>query len=181
VTELCPGAPLYYITNEFWDKEALLSESLECKVNALEWTKSGAIVRAVPMSEKTPALVATYNKFMELYPHDWGDTIGSYMYINAGESYPWHTDVDAQNKMSIAPKGVLCAINIVLTGEQNSVDFQGKGSWHYKAALFNTSETHRISPTTDRIIFRISFRDKSYEEAVKIIEAINNIPTLREK
>ena len=166
--------PLFHIKISFWDKEELLSEALEVKQKSYSFTNGVSIVRAFPMNEHTPALVKFYKNFLDTFKGDWGEVSVSYMYINAGEEYPWHIDEEVTKKTGNNVKGVLSAFNILLAGENNEVEFEGLGKYKYNAAVFNTSHLHRVSPASDRIIARIGFRDYSYEDVVrKITDQIN--------
>jgi hypothetical protein len=173
--------PLVRITHEFWDSAELLKEALDVKQGSFVFGAEPDIVRAHPMNERTPNLVNFYKDFGDKYKGNWGEVSVSYMYVDAGESYPWHVDEEITKKTGNNPKGVLCAFNIVLLGETSEVEFKNLGSYTYKAALFNTSIMHRITPKTDRIIARIAFRDLSFEDVVQRIKGYTEIdPDKRE-
>lgn len=165
--------PIYHLQRAFWDYDSLRAEALEVKKEALVFDTAKAIVRAVPVSSRTPALAKMYENFKNQYPYNFGTVSLSYMYINEGEVYPYHVD----NVASIAVsnlKPVLCTINILVSGEENEVEFEGLGKYRYSACVFNTSHMHRITPKSDRIITRISFRESTYEDVVtKIADTIN--------
>ena len=158
--------PLYHLKEIFWpDKSLLYQEALAIKNEAKVWESETSRFVAHGINEKTPLLLETYNNFMKVYPYDWGTVIGSYMFIDANKGYPWHID------RHVAVD--LCAINIIISGDENEVEFLGRGKFLYDAAVFNTSYIHRINPTTDRILLRLSFRDKEYSE---VVGAINKLP-----
>lgn len=161
--------PLYHVKRTFWDEEELLNEALEVKEKSFSFPRSGTIIRAFPMSEQTPALIRLYKDFLDKFKRDWGEVSVSYMYINAGEIYPWHIDNEITKVTGGNTKGVLCAFNILLSGEENEVEFEGHGKYSYKSAILNTSHYHRVSPKSDRIIARLAFRDYSYEDVVRKI------------
>jgi len=161
--------PIKRLTKEFWDVDALRKEALVEKQNAHLFPTSATTIRAVPMSERTPELTLMYKAFCEKYPYDFGIVSCSYMYIDAGEEYPWHTDNVVGMRVSDLPP-VQCTINILVEGSETAVEFQNLGEYTYKAAVFNTSLMHRITPKTDRIITRISFREMSYEDVVQRID-----------
>lgn len=166
--------PLFHIKKQFWDKDELLEEALEVKQKSYTFTNGITIVRAYPMNEYTPALLKFYKTFTDKFKGDWGEVSVSYMYINAGEEYPWHSDEEVTKKTGNNTKGVLCAFNIILAGENDEVEFKDVGKFTYSSAVFNTSHLHRVSPSSDRIIARIGFRDLSYEDVVrKITDQIN--------
>ncbi len=163
-----PLEPLYHLTNTFWDYDDLRSEATSMKKHAFEFREDPIIIRALPATDQTPALNRLKQSFEETYPQDFGMVSYSYMYINAGEDYPWHVDNVAATAVSDLPP-VQCAINILVSGEENDVEFITHGYYNYKAALFNTSVKHRITPSTDRIITRISFRERVFEEVLNEI------------
>jgi hypothetical protein len=160
-----PTEPLYHLTEKFWDYDDLRSEAMKMKKDALEFRDDPIIIRALPATDQTPALNELKQSFEKKYTQDFGIISYSYMYINAGEDYPWHVDNVAAKAVSDLPP-VQCAINILVSGEENDVEFITHGYYNYKAALFNTSIKHRITPKTDRIITRISFRERVYSEVL---------------
>ena len=165
--------PIFHLQKEFWDYASLKEEASVLKQEALVFETSKAVIRAVPMSSRSPALKKLYVKFLEKYPYNFGQISMSYMYINKGEVYPYHVDNVASTAVSNL-KPVQCTINILVSGEDNEVEFEGLGKYKYKACVFNTSHMHRITPQSDRTIVRISFRESSYEDVVrKIQDTIN--------
>ena len=161
--------PLTRITKDFWDEEMLLNEALKVKEMSFSFPRGDTIIRAFPMNERTPALVILYKDFLDKFKCDWGEVSVSYMYINAGEIYPWHIDNEITKTTGNNAKGVLCAFNILLSGEENEVEFERYGKYRYKSAILNTSHYHRVSPKSDRIIARLAFRDYSYEDVIQKI------------
>ena len=127
-----------------------------------------------------PELAKFKYSFLEAYPaipslrglSHWGDYTTAYMWID--KDYPWHTD----NIVTISKtsgKGVKCALNVLLGGLAAPVEFKINGqisSHTYEAAVLNTSETHRVNPFDgERVMARISFKDKTFEEVTKGIES----------
>ena len=69
--------------------------------------------------------------------------------------------------------GVSCAINIIASGKETPIDFQDHGKETYKVALLNVTKAHGvpIQEEEDRVIFKIRFVNRSYEEVRdKLIE-----------
>lgn len=67
----------------------------------------------------------------------------------------WHTDGGE----------VICALNLLLDGDPCPVEFED-GKHSYQLALLDVQARHRIINDSDkqRILFRISFMDGTYEE-----------------
>lgn len=172
--------PLTRLTEEFWDLDALRQEALEQKQGAYLFPTTAVTIRAVPLSDRTPELTRMFKAFIKKYGDNFGLTSCSYMYIDAGEEYPYHVDNVVGQRVSDLPP-VLCTINILVEGSETAVEFKNLGEYTYKAAVFNTSVMHRITPKTDRIIARISFRELSYEKVVQQIKRTIDIdPSRRE-
>lgn len=167
--------PLIKIKDVFWNREDLLQEAKLLKETSYVFGTPPKIVRAFPMNERTPCLLKFYKDFEKKYGSNLGEVSVSYMYIDAEEEYPWHVDEEITKTTGNNPKGVLCAFNVLLLGDENKVEFKDVGEFSYKAAIFNTSHMHRVAPSTDRILCRIGFRDLSYEEMVRKVKTkINN-------
>lgn len=82
---------------------------------------------------------------------------------NRGFNLGFHKDRDTQ-----------CSINFVLTGKEDEVSFE-QFSIPYSVALLNTSEYHAVTDlTSDRVLFKISIFDLSYQEVYNIL--LSNIP-----
>lgn len=172
--------PLTRLTEQFWDVDALRREALEQKQSAYLFPTKAVTIRAVPLSDRTPELTRMFKEFTKKYGDNFGLTSCSYMYIDAGEEYPYHVDNVVGQKVSDLPP-VLCTINILVEGSETAVEFKNLGEYTYKAAVFNTSVMHRITPKTDRIIARISFRELSFEDVVQRIKGYIEIdPDKRE-
>ena len=108
---------------------------------------------------------------------DVGEVSASYLYVDNGDEYAWHVDngetphgghfnTVQRNKKKLTQ----CAINIILQGKENYVEFEGLPNQYYDGALFNTSHRHQSVPTSDKIIYKFSFKDKQYEEMKQIIQ-----------
>jgi hypothetical protein len=146
--------PVYPLRRRFWDAWNLRTEARKVKDNALKFPYT------------LPELQKFRDNFLEDHPMDWGEIAVSYMYIDS--EYPWHVD-DEVTKRGNA-KGTQCAINIILEGHNAAVEYEN-GKYIYEAAVLNTSELHRIIPVDERVMARISFKDKTFKEVVEGIES----------
>ena len=177
--------PLYSLEHSFWDIEKLRAEANSVEDIAQEFpftcprTGIKGIIRAVPLLPQSDItyvngyypdeLDAFKHSFLETYPMDWGDIAFSYMWIDG--LYPWHVDNEVTNRGLLSgKKGTQCAINVLLSGLDAPIEFEGYEEQIYKAAVVNTSHVHRVNPTTKRSMARISFKDKTFEEVVEGIK-----------
>ena len=155
---------------DIWDAEKLGKEAEEVKHKALQFPftykgKDFGVIKAVPClpQYEVPELEKFRDLFLEQWPNDWGEIAVSYMYIDS--EYPWHVDTEVTKRYG-NPKGTLCALNIILNGVNDSVEFE-EGKFTYEAAIIDTSKLHRVTPTKERTMARISFKDKTFKEVVK--------------
>ena len=167
--------PVYSLDQPFWDVDKLRAEARDIKAIAykIPYTYKGkpyGHIVAYPYKhfqpELTPELTKFRSSFLESYPIDWGDFTTAYMWIEA--DYPWHTD----NKVTTSQytgKGVNCALNVLLGGESAAVEYR-VGTFVYDAAVLNTSEEHRVTPIGERVMARISFKDKTFKEVIEGIK-----------
>lgn len=171
--------PLYELPIRWWNKEELLEEAIREKVNKFEWKAfevGTSKARPIWNIEETPVGVKYFDEFKEMYG-DVGEVSASYLYVDNGDEYAWHVDngetphgghfnTVQRNKKKLTQ----CAINIILQGKENYVEFEGLPNQYYDGALFNTSHRHQSVPTSDKIIYKFSFKDKQYEEMKQIIQ-----------
>jgi hypothetical protein len=81
----------------------------------------------------------------------------------AGSSLGWHVDRDT-----------LCSINIVLNGHMDPISFR-HGTEFYNIALLNTQQEHAVlNVTTDRILFKLSIFDVSYNNVRETLKKCLN-------
>lgn len=81
----------------------------------------------------------------------------------AGSSLGWHID-----------RNTLCSINIVLSDDPDPISFE-YGTELYTIALLNTQKTHAVfNVTSDRLLFKLSIFDKSYDDVKHILKNIKN-------
>jgi hypothetical protein len=70
-------------------------------------------------------------------------------------------------------RGTLCSINYVLSGKSGGVTF-GDGIIVYECALLNTQLLHSVpSQNENRILFKVSIFDLSYEDVKNILKTSN--------
>jgi len=75
-----------------------------------------------------------------------------------GFSLPFHRD-----------RGTLCSFNFLLSENPGVINFR-KFDYSYKIGLLNTQAEHAVlNLTSDRILFKISVFDKTFEEVGKIL------------
>lgn len=179
-----PLEPLTEIESVFWDSDALLTEATELQefaVSPIFTIPDTGYEYKVPgltltLSQMTPELQRFADEFGLEYG-DLGEVRFLYLYIRAGEEYPWHVDNVISQSTGQTTKETKCAFNILLKGEENEVEFDGWGSYSYTASIFDTSTRHRITPTTDRIMCKVAFKDLEYSEVVsKISDSLNRKP-----
>ena len=74
-------------------------------------------------------------------------------------SLPFHKD-----------RGTLCSINYVLSNTNDKVTFKSYEK-SYKCALLNVQEEHSVTNLKeDRLLFKVSIFDKTYEEVLSILK-----------
>ena len=60
-------------------------------------------------------------------------------------------------------RGTYCAINMVLGDDYDPIRFK-EHEEYYKVALLNTQSMHGVAATKDRYLFKMSFKNNTYEE-----------------
>lgn len=61
--------------------------------------------------------------------------------------------------------GTLCSINVILQGFNDPVIFEDK-EYYYTQAFLNVQATHSVYTTEERIIFKMSIRNKSFNDLI---------------
>ena len=138
------------------------------------------------VSDHTPVLQEHWQNFQDWFG-DTGAAYCQYFYIDANADYEWHRDnvlrdieydprkVQETTTAEIPDKykvnsqtnfPVQCAINVVLTEDGSECEFYDFGSYKYTAGILNTSHLHRVFPSEQRILARISFLELLYEEVI---------------
>jgi|TARA_B110000902_G_scaffold170223_1_gene193837 hypothetical protein len=138
------------------------------------------------VSDHTPVLQEHWQNFQDWFGET-GAAYCQYFYIDANAEYEWHRDnilrdieydprkiietttaeipdkykVDSQTNFPVQ-----CAINVVLTEDGSECEFMDFGSYKYTAGILNTSHLHRVFPSEQRILARISFLEMLYEEVI---------------
>ena len=138
------------------------------------------------VSDHTPVLQQHWQNFQDWFGET-GAAYCQYFYIDANADYEWHRDnvlrdieydprkVQETTTAEIPDKykvnsqtnfPVQCAINVVLTEDGSECEFYDFGSYKYTAGILNTSHLHRVFPSEQRILARISFLELLYEEVI---------------
>ena len=81
-----------------------------------------------------------------------------------GMRLPFHCDRDTQ-----------CAINLILNDSQDAIEFRVNEKVytnHYQTALIDTQTEHQVvTVTDDRILYKLSMKQMSFEEAKKKLQS----------
>jgi hypothetical protein len=144
------------------------------------------------VSDHTPVLQEHWQNFQDWFG-DTGAAYCQYFYIDANADYEWHRDnvlrdieydprkvietttADIPDKYKVSSQSnfpVQCAINVVLTEDGSECEFYDFGSYKYTAGILNTSHLHRVFPSEQRILARISFLELLYEEVIHRIRKL---------
>jgi len=167
--------PLFRLSHEFWPSRSDLRTEADyvrqhgdkqMVVPIIDEVDAYAQLEFQFAHDKTPALNMFLSNFISTYG-DLGHLFAHYFYIDSGMNYVWHRD----NVPSVDHAGfaVQCCINIVVTDDESECEFLNFEPYKYTAAVLNTSVLHRVTPTSNRILARISFVDAIYEEVVSRI------------
>jgi hypothetical protein len=143
------------IDKEFLLSEALMPEGYEPFIDPLSKTKFN--------DWSIKHMNSGYAKKIALY---WADLLGSTLckprfYIQeTGFSIPYHKD-----------RGTLCSINYIISGHDNPISFRDE-TVIYQTALLNTQQDHAvISPSSKRVLFKVSVFDIPYNIALNKIKS----------
>lgn len=144
------------------------------------------------VSDHTPVLQEHWQNFQDWFG-DTGAAYCQYFYIDANADYEWHRDnilrdieydprkvietttAEIPDKYKVSSQTnfpVQCAINVVLTDDGSECEFYDFGSYKYTAGILNTSHLHRVFPSEQRILARISFLELLYEEVIHKIRKL---------
>ena len=156
-----------YDTIKDYPKQQLLEEYNLLKGNEKDYadsiTPTGVpywkVIRGDDMTSEFAAKVANY--FKNTYKIE-GKVDGRFYRLLANATLPYHTDRSTQ-----------CSVNMILSEGQAPVKFKVDGietEYLYNIALLNTQVEHSVqNGEEDRIIFKISVFDESYDSvAAKI-------------
>tara|TARA_B110000285_G_scaffold7946_1_gene8173 strand:+ start:1594 stop:2244 length:651 start_codon:yes stop_codon:yes gene_type:complete len=188
--------PFHTITHEFWPDLIKLREEaiavreykkhrLTVEVPNNRDDIDNVVLDFQFVGDHTPVLQDFWQNFQDWF----GDTEAAYcqfMYLDANAHYEWHRDnvlrdveysprkdiggnVEVPDKYNVEYQTnfpVQCCINVVLTEDGSECEFMDFGSYKYTAGILNTSHLHRVFPTSQRILARISFLELIYEEVV---------------
>ena len=82
-----------------------------------------------------------------------------FYFQDPGSYLDWHTDINT-----------LCSINMILSEEPAPISFR-TGDVFYKQALLNTTVSHAVkNGEKERILFKISIFDETYEQVASKIK-----------
>jgi hypothetical protein len=92
----------------------------------------------------------------------YADTLARHFNINAvPKFYILHANTTLLPHID---QDTTCSINFLLSGNPAPVNF-GKNEYYYTTALLNTSIKHSVDNSTeDRILFKLSVKDESYND-----------------
>ena len=66
-------------------------------------------------------------------------------------------------------RGTQCAINLILNGSQDAIEFRVDDkiyAKHYQSALIDTQTEHQVvTVTDDRILYKLSMKEMSFDQA----------------
>lgn len=81
-----------------------------------------------------------------------------FYFQDPGSFLDWHTDINT-----------LCSVNMVLSDDPAPISFRS-GETHYRQALLNTTVPHSVrNGRSERILFKISIFDMTFEEVASTI------------
>lgn len=110
----------------------------------------------VKESWNCPYAISIENYFAELT----GFEVVSRFYLQkSGFKLPLHTD-----------KGTECSINMLLGEGHDPIKFKGHAEY-YKTALLNVQELHGVDTTQDRYLFKVSFKNNTFEEVKSVLSS----------
>lgn len=148
-------------------KDQLLEEYHFIKENEQDYSDSitpegvpyWKVIRNEDMTSEFAKKVANY--FKATYGIA-GRVDGRFYRLLANSTLPYHTDRSTE-----------CSVNMILSGESAPVKFRQNGEeaeYNYELALLNTQVEHSVvNGDTDRILFKISIFDETFEDvAAKI-------------
>ena len=75
-----------------------------------------------------------------------------FVYLEPWTELPWHKD-----------KGTKCAVNWVINHSKEKLEYKDS-SYEYDMAIVDTSKLHRVTCLRERILFKVSCFDMTYEE-----------------
>ena len=149
------------LTNLDFDYKLFLNEYLRLQVNERDYARGGKSIdnwRVIRHNDLQSDLVSDYCKnFAEKYNIP-GKVDGRFYRLKANTVLPWHID-----------SGTSCSVNFLLSGKTAPVIFRS-GKYHYKQALLNTTVEHSVrNGPEDRILFKISIFEKSFEDVATLL------------
>lgn len=148
-----------YPVSLVYDHEVLLSESMingyDTYVDPISDSRvEGWLIRKVT-SGYAMSLCKNFADMIEST-----DCRPRFYILEPGHSIVFHKD-----------RGTLCSLNIILSGSDDPISFRDFNI-SYKMALLNTQKEHAvISPSSQRILFKLSIFDKTFDEVRDILSS----------
>ena len=136
-----------------------------------EWNQTHAANSEGYTDKRYAGRVAEYWRVTRLKSHEYGDSICKRLGI-VGKPRFYLLEKDTVLKQHV-DLGTQCSINFLLSdGDGAPVKFGETGNeYAYRTALLNTSLQHGVdNVSTDRILFKISFMENSFEDVKQRIE-----------
>jgi hypothetical protein len=152
---------MLHLTNLDFDYNLFYKEYLRLQSNERDYARGGKSVdywRVIRHKDLQSDVVKDYCvAFAEKYNIP-GKVDGRFYRLKADAVLPWHID-----------SGTKCSINFLLSGKTAPVVFK-TGTYHYKQALLNTTVEHMVrNGPKDRILFKISIFEKSFEDVITLL------------
>ena len=89
-----------------------------------------------------------------------GFEVSSRFYLQkSGFRLPLHKD-----------RGTYCSINMLLGEGHDPIKFKDRTEY-YKTALLNVQELHGVDATKDRYLFKVSFKNNTFEEVKSVLSS----------
>ena len=143
-------------TNIDFDYSLFLEEYEKIREHEVDYGRQGKSVdfwRVIRLQDLNSELVKTYVEDFKLKYKIPGKVDGRFYRLKANTTLPMHID-----------SGTKCSINFLLNDDGAPVIFES-GEYIYKQALLNTSIMHGVvNGDKDRIIFKISIFESTYDE-----------------
>ena len=149
------------LTKLDFNYKLFLQEYLRLQINERDYARGGKSIsnwRVIRHNDLQSELVTNYCKnFAEEYNIP-GKVDGRFYRLKANTFLTWHID-----------SGTTCSVNFLLSGKTAPITFRS-GKYHYKQALLNTTVEHCVqNGSEDRILFKISIFEKSFEDVAALL------------
>lgn len=149
--------------NYDYDRLLLLEESMDREYNSFIDSKTGLVWDEwLICKDIGPLGLKIVSQFESILQTN----IEPRYYIQRkGMRLPFHCDRDTK-----------CAINFILNDSQDAIEFRVNEKVytnHYKTALIDTQTEHQVVTVTgDRILYKLSMKQMSFDQAKKILSSL---------